>query len=136
MDKLKDDNSRLVTEKANLQKLLSQANQPQTGSLSQRSHLSSHSADRLSEGGRSQQQDSNYKQRVRDLENRLRANQENTKTLGYTLNETQAELESLLREYEVLKADFDSQLKEMESLNQINKSNLKLIEELKAEKMR
>lgn len=68
------------------------------------------------------------------MENRLKANQENTKTLGYTLNETQAELESLLREYEVLKADFGQQVREIDQLNQINKSNLKLIDELKAEK--
>jgi restriction endonuclease S subunit len=56
--------------------------------------------------------------------------------MSYTLNETQAELESLLKEYEILRKDYDSQMKENDSMNQINRSNLQLIEELKNEKER
>ena len=81
--------------------------QGQPGDVSGRSHISSHSVDRGSEGGRSHS-DSNYKQKAKELEQRLKANQENTKTMSYTLNETQAELESLLKEYEILRKDYDS----------------------------
>ena len=44
--------------------------------------------------------------------------------MSYTVVETQAELESLLKEYEILKKDYDKQIKEIESMNQINKSNV------------
>ena len=45
------------------------------GSISARSHVSSKS-------------DSDYKSRAKDLESKLKATQQNTKTLGHTLNET------------------------------------------------
>jgi hypothetical protein len=44
--------------------------------------------------------------------------------MSYTVKETQSELESLLKEYEILRKDYDSQIKEMGSMNQINKSNV------------
>ena len=37
--------------------------------------------------------------------------------MSYTLNETQAELESLLKEYEILKKDFNNQIKENDQFN-------------------
>ena len=93
-----------------------QSNPPRSVSpLSQRSH---HSDD---------------KRNVSTLESKLKAQQENTKTMQVTLVETQNELESLINRHEKLNKECDQQLLEIQNLNDINNSNVKLIENLKEE---
>jgi len=47
---------------------------------------------------------------------RLKATQENVKTISSTLNETQAELELAVRQQETLRADLDNQIRGNTSL--------------------
>ena len=110
-DSLKEENKGLINNKGSRQ---------QDGSISARSHVSSRT-------------DSDYKSKAKDLESKLKATQQNTKTLGQTLNETQGELEKLIKEHENLSADYHKQLKEFDSLSQINNSNVKFLEDIQRE---
>jgi hypothetical protein len=64
--------------------------------------------------------DSGEKKKRRDLELRLKATQENTKTLSETLNETQGELEKLLKDHETLNHDFQKEVRDHKQVLELN----------------
>lgn len=94
----------------------------------QNKDLSPHSARSYTEDGRSADRDSGYRKKCKELEMRLKATQENVKTISSTLNETQAELEQVVRQQETLRADLDAQIRGNTSLTEINKSNIVLLD--------
>ena len=57
---------------------------------------------------RSNVSEASWKTRCQELESRLRQSQENSKSIAQTLQETQDELESLVKEHELLSNDFES----------------------------
>ena len=95
MQAMKQEYESLRQENLNLQASLARAEQQaqaaqgnsNAGNLSHRS-MTQRSADRTSEGALSTSGHSAQKQKIRDLEMRLKASQENIKTLSQTLNET------------------------------------------------
>lgn len=119
MQAMKQEYESLRHENQNLQVQLARAEQSaggqatsssaNPGNLSHRS-ITQKSADKASEGGLSTSGNSAQKQKIRDLEMRLKASQENIKTLSQTLNETQSELENLVRDHEQINIDLKQQL--------------------------
>lgn len=105
-----------------LEKELQDAKEPEPTARSQQMSQRSH---------RSDIDGSCSKKKCRDLEFRLKATQENTKTLSETLNETQAELEQLIKDHDKLNSDYQA---EVSQLQDINSSNHSLISQLKEEK--
>ena len=65
---------------------------------------------------------------------RLKASQENIRTLSQTLNETQSELENLVRDHEQANRDLKQQLQENANMQGLLDSDQRLIEQLKNEK--
>ena len=65
---------------------------------------------------------------------RLKASQENIKTLSQTLNETQNELENLVRDHEQVNIDLKQQLQENANMQGLLDSDQRLLEQLKNEK--
>ena len=78
--------------------------------------------------------ETDYRQKCKDLEARLKSQVENTKTIQQTLTDTQHELECLIQEHETICHDFELQVKQNEKTVEINNGNLQLIETIKAER--
>lgn len=77
----------------------------------------------IAEAPQSARSDSAEKRKCRDLELKLKATHENTKTLSETLNETQGELEKLVKDHGLLAGDLQKEARDHRQVRELYQSN-------------